>query len=131
MSEKIYAVVDETGKLAVFSFDRTRVLNTIHFLPKMKSYKILELEDKDIEKTKNGVYYLAGFSGNVKESSDEKKQEVLLLRDAALKNTDYMMMTDYPIDDEKKEKIKKYRQEWRDITKKRGFPFVKLPNLPS
>ena len=80
MSEKIYAVVDETGKLAVFSFDRTRVLNTIHFLPKMKSYKILELEDKDIEKTKNGVYYLAGFSGKMKRramKSTENSEKLL------------------------------------------------------
>jgi hypothetical protein len=130
MSNNTYAVVDEKGKLVVFSTDRTKVLNTIHFLPKLSSYKILELEDKDIEQSKNGVYYLSGFVDAVKESSDEKKQEVLLLRDAALKNTDYMMMPDYPIDDDTKEKIKNYRQEWRDITKKRGFPYVKLPKSP-
>lgn len=52
-------------------------------------------------------------------------------RDALLSQTDYLMMPDYPISEEYREKIKLYRQELRDITKQENFPTdVTFPDLP-
>ena len=44
------------------------------------------------------------------------------LRDAKLKETDYLMLADVPISQEDKEAIMVYRQELRDITDQEGFP---------
>ena len=50
-------------------------------------------------------------------------------RNLLLEETDKYMTEDYPIDQEKKEKIKAYRQTLRDITKHPEFPlFVSTNN---
>ena len=36
--------------------------------------------------------------------------------------TDYLVLSDYPIAEEKKQAIKEYRQALRDITKQAGWP---------
>lgn len=43
-------------------------------------------------------------------------------RDNLLKETDYCVMPDYPIDTTLKTKVEAYRQALRDITKQSGFP---------
>ena len=43
-------------------------------------------------------------------------------RNALIAETDYLVMPDYPLDDNKKAAILSYRQELRDITKQSGFP---------
>ena len=43
-------------------------------------------------------------------------------RDSLLKQTDYLMMSDYPISDDRLAKIKIYRQALRDISEQSGFP---------
>ena len=52
-------------------------------------------------------------------------------RNSLLSQTDYLMMPDYPISEEYRDKIKVYRQELRDITEQEGFPRdVVFPELP-
>lgn len=52
-------------------------------------------------------------------------------RNSLLSETDYLMMPDYPISEEYRDKIKLYRQQLRDITEQEGFPNnVVFPTLP-
>ena len=52
-------------------------------------------------------------------------------RNLLLAETDYLLMPDYPITDEYLARIKKYRQELRDLTKQENFPTdVVFPNFP-
>lgn len=53
---------------------------------------------------------------------DRLKNEIRLKRDSLLKETDYLMMSDYPISDVDKEKVKEYRQKLRDIPSQTEFP---------
>lgn len=58
-------------------------------------------------------------------------QQIRVKRNSLLAETDYLMMPDYPISEEYREKIKQYRQELRDITEQEGFPRdVTFPILP-
>lgn len=51
-----------------------------------------------------------------------EKNNVLQKRHILLNESDYLMMSDYPITDAQREEIKAYRQALRDITKQSGFP---------
>jgi hypothetical protein len=52
-------------------------------------------------------------------------------RDKLIAETDYLLMTDYPITAEKLELVKQYRQLLRDITEKPGFPTdIQWPDKP-
>ena len=64
-------------------------------------------------------------------TDEELAQQVRAQRNSLLNQTDYLMMPDYPISEEYREKIKTYRQELRDITEQEGFPTdVVFPTLP-
>lgn len=53
-------------------------------------------------------------------------------RDKLLAETDYLIMADYPISEEKRQLVKEYRQALRDITNQEGFPrVVSFPEKPS
>ena len=43
-------------------------------------------------------------------------------RDSLLEQTDYLMMSDYPISDDRLAKVKIYRQALRDVPEQSGFP---------
>lgn len=52
-------------------------------------------------------------------------------RDQLIANTDYLVMSDYPITADKLELVKTYRQLLRDITKQSGFPVnIDWPAMP-
>jgi hypothetical protein len=57
------------------------------------------------------------------------KYSLLNSRDIMLKNSDYLMMTDYPLDEETREKWAKYRQELRDITEQEAWIQNDLMNI--
>ena len=80
-----------------------------------------------------GWTYLKGYAP--KKSEEEKLNElaskIRTKRNSLLAETDYFLMTDYPISQEYLEKVKEYRQELRDITKQDGFPNdVTFPDFP-
>ena len=71
----------------------------------------------------NGELDIAEFPENEEDPTySQKKNAVIQRRNNLLNDSDYLMMTDYPISDEKKQKIKVYRQALRDIPQQDGFP---------
>lgn len=52
-------------------------------------------------------------------------------RDSLLNQTDYLMMSDYPIESDRLAKVKIYRQALRDIPEQSGFPrSITWPDKP-
>lgn len=52
-------------------------------------------------------------------------------RDALLAETDYLLMSDYPVSEETLEAVKAYRQALRDVPEQSGFPqSVTYPTKP-
>ena len=81
----------------------------------------------------NGWTYLKGYAP--KKTEEQKLTELATTirtkRNSLLAETDYFLMTDYPISQEYLEKVKEYRQRLRDITKQDGFPNdVTFPDFP-
>ena len=71
----------------------------------------------------NGELDIAEFPENEEDPAySQKKNEVIQIRNNLLNDSDYLMMVDYPISDEKKQEIKAYRQALRDIPQQDGFP---------
>ena len=71
----------------------------------------------------NGELDIAEFPENEEDPAySQKKNKVIQRRNNLLNDSDYLMMTDYPISDEKKQEIKVYRQALRDIPQQDGFP---------
>lgn len=61
----------------------------------------------------------------------EQAAQVRAQRDAMIAETDYLMMSDYPISDEDKALVETYRQALRDIPQQEGFPSnVQWPVAP-
>ena len=61
----------------------------------------------------------------------ENHEDIRVIRDALLSATDFLVLPDYPAEEEFLEEIKRYRQELRDITKQSGFPdSVTWPTYP-
>lgn len=81
----------------------------------------------------NGWTYLKGYAP--KKTEEQKLNELAITvrskRNLLLAETDYLLMSDYPISEEYLEKVKEYRQQLRDITEQEGFPNnVVFPTLP-
>lgn len=71
----------------------------------------------------NGELNIAEFPENEEDPDySRKKYEIIQRRNNLLNDSDYLMMADYPISDEKKQEIKVYRQALRDIPQQDGFP---------
>ena len=59
---------------------------------------------------------------DVEQENSLLEHELRERRNQLLSETDKYMTIDYPISDEKRDKIKEYRQALRDITTKKEFP---------
>ena len=76
------------------------------------------------------VYQLHTESGTlvqtiekIPEPTDEElAQQIRAKRNSLLSQTDYLMMPDYPISDDKRKLIEEYRHALRDIPEQSGFP---------
>ena len=55
-------------------------------------------------------------------SDEEYAQEARAYRNQLLEETDYLVVADYPISEQKREEFKAYRQLLRDISTQPGFP---------
>ena len=51
-------------------------------------------------------------------------------RDRILSSTDKYMISDFPVDEAYRERIRLYRQELRDITQSTEWPDVDIPQVP-
>ena len=67
--------------------------------------------------------YLSKNQANDLGLSKEEKKTVREKRDKLLADTDWTMMADVNMEIEKREKYVNYRQELRDITKQKDFPY--------
>lgn len=72
----------------------------------------------------DGWTYLKGYAPK---KTDEQKLDELAIkirtkRNSLLAETDYLLTPDYPISQERLEKVKEYRQRLRDVTKQDEFP---------
>ena len=79
-----------------------------------------------------GWTYLKGYAPKKTEEQklNELATEIRSKRNSLLAETDYLLMPDYPIDEESLEKVKEYRQQLRDLTKQDEFPKnVTFPKL--
>ena len=57
--------------------------------------------------------------------------KIRMQRNNLLKQTDYLMMSDYPIESDRLAKVKIYRQALRDIPEQSGFPrTITWPDKP-
>ena len=57
--------------------------------------------------------------------------KIRIQRNNLLKQTDYLMMSDYPIESDRLAKVKIYRQALRDIPEQAGFPrSITWPDKP-
>lgn len=64
-------------------------------------------------------------------TTEEVAAQVRSQRDALIAQTDYLMMSDYPISEEDKTELEDYRQALRDIPEQEGFPSnVQWPVAP-
>lgn len=64
-------------------------------------------------------------------TNEELARNVRGIRDAKLSETDYLVVPDYPISEERLAEVKTYRQALRDITEQTGFPKdVIWPDVP-
>ena len=90
---------------------------------------ITDTEVSDI----NGWTYLKGYTPKKTEEQklNELATEIRSKRNSLLAETDYLLMPDYPTSEDYLARIKKYRQELRDITKQENFPkMVVFPDFP-
>ena len=55
-------------------------------------------------------------------TDEELAQQIRAKRNSLLFQTDYLMMPDYPISDDKRKLIEEYRRALRDIPEQSGFP---------
>ena len=55
-------------------------------------------------------------------TDEELAQQIRAQRNSLLSQTDYLMMPDYPISDDKRKLIEEYRRALRDIPEQAGFP---------
>lgn len=65
----------------------------------------------------------------IPEKTEEEKYEeaceaVRSKRDALISGTDYLMTSDYPIDEETRAAVSAYRQALRDVPQQDGFPYA-------
>ena len=83
-------------------------------------------DDNDITLTirkaiKNGDLDVADYVEPTVDVED-LATKIRMQRNNLLKQTDYLMMSDYPIESDRLAKVKTYRQALRDIPEQSGFP---------
>jgi len=80
---------------------------------------------------------MISLTGKTKEQVEQEKinkkwQEIRNKRNQLLKETDYLVLSDYPLSPENKNLIEVYRQQLRDIPQNYSNPFdVVFPEKPN
>lgn len=63
-------------------------------------------------------------------TTEDYRQSKRMERDSLLSSTDKYMISDFPVDEEYRERIRLYRQELRDITQSAEWPDMDIPQMP-
>ena len=81
-----------------------------------KGCQIVELENSDDEVRRFQII-------ETPDNSDEEQAEIVRARrNSLIEETDFLLMSDYPISEENLALLKAYRQALRDIPEQSGFP---------
>lgn len=94
-----YAVFTDGSKIKLWPYNKQKY--AVGKTVAMKQYKIVEIPAP---------------------TTEEVAAQVRSQRDAMIAETDYLMMSDYPISAEDKALVETYRQALRDIPEQEGFP---------
>lgn len=106
--KQAYAVFADGTKIKLWPYNKQKY--AVGQTVAMKQYKIVEIPAP---------------------TTEEVASQVRAQRDAMIAETDYLMMSDYPISDEDKALVETYRQALRDIPEQEGFPSeVQWPVAP-
>lgn len=144
MSDKITVTIPDTYEFKQLFVDG----NKVSFVQCYGDHGEVEFEDKkhanlnvDSEFISNELsYYKTLFDAvyaeiSSRQKANEAKPEDLVRaeRNKLLFQTDYLMLSDFPISESEKEEVIAYRQALRDITEQPGFPWsgaVDSPEFP-
>lgn len=106
--KQAYAVFADGTKIKLWPYNKAKY--AVGQTVAMKQYKIVEIPAP---------------------TTEEVASQVRAQRDAMIAETDYLMMSDYPISAEDKALVETYRQALRDIPEQEGFPSnVQWPVAP-
>ena len=106
--KQAYAVFTDSTKIKLWPYNKAKY--AVGQMVVMKQYKIVEIPAP---------------------TTEEVASQVRAQRDAMIAETDYLMMSDYPISEEDKALVETYRQALRDIPEQEGFPSnVQWPVAP-
>lgn len=106
--KQAYAVFADGTKIKLWPYNKQKY--AVGQTVAMKQYKIVEIPAP---------------------TTEEVATQVRSQRDALIAQTDYLMMSDYPISEEDKALVETYRQALRDVPEQEGFPSnVQWPVAP-
>lgn len=90
-----------------------------------KGCQIVELENSDDEIRRFQIV-------ETPDTSDEEQAEIVRARrNSLIEETDFLLMSDYPISEEALAALKTYRQALRDVPEQTGFPnTIEWPSKP-
>ena len=106
--KQAYAVFADGTKIKLWPYNKAKY--AVGQTVMMKRYKLVEIPEP---------------------TTEEVAAQVRAQRDSMIAQTDYLMMSDYPISEEDKTLLETYRQALRDIPEQEGFPSnVQWPVAP-
>lgn len=106
--KQAYAVFADGSKIKLWPYNKAKY--AVGQTVMMKRYKLVEIPEP---------------------TTEEVAAQVRAQRDSMIAQTDYLMMSDYPISEEDKTLLETYRQALRDIPEQEGFPSnVQWPVAP-
>lgn len=96
----------------------------VSFIPEGETFVKLTQNGKIATKAylKSTLQYYGYVVGEELITKEDKEKAIRKKRNELLDETDYLLMPDYPIFEDKLKQVKQYRQKLRDIPNQPGFP---------
>ena len=77
-------------------------------------YRSVGMTEMEVEQAYDGAWYVKGYAPE--KPAEIMQQEIRLVRNRYLQETDKYMIVDYPLTEEERQKVKAYREYLRDYT---------------
>ena len=77
-------------------------------------YRSVGMTEMEVEQAYDGAWYVKGYAPE--KLAEIMQQEIRLVRNGYLQETDKYMIVDYPLTEEERQKVKAYREYLRDYT---------------
>lgn len=114
--------------------------NVEHYADKEEAQRLFGYGEPDLEITEKqydeaeGLFRIINGKIFLGKTKEEKKEDLATekrsTRDGYLLETDKYMISDFPISENKKDEMKKYRQTLRDLPENKNFPDIEVPSIP-